>query len=54
MWYFGVRTYAIRVRASDGAILDPHDDVNQVTGGHIIATSSTPLDISTAVFDGTK
>ena len=53
IWAFGGRTYAIRVRASDGAILDPHDDVNQVTGAHVIATSSIPLDIATAVFDGT-
>jgi hypothetical protein len=54
IWSFSGRTYAIRVRASDGAILDPHDDLNQTTGAHVVATSDVPPDILTAVFDGTN
>jgi len=55
VWEFGLLTYAIRVRASDGAILDPHDDANQITGGHLIgtATGNSP-DLLSATFDGTN
>jgi hypothetical protein len=38
IWYYDDRMLALRVRASDGAVLDPPDEFNERTGAHVIAT----------------
>jgi len=52
-WTFSGKTYAGRVRASDGANLDPPDDFNQIAGAHLIATGS-PVGTTKTTFDGTN
>src|SRR6185312_5358406 len=54
IWYFDGQTYAARVRASDGALLDPPDEFNQLTGGHVIAAGSVLTGPPATFFDGTN
>jgi hypothetical protein len=54
VWQASNKIYAARIRASDGLLLDPPDEFNQLSGGHVIATDSA-MDDGTPklVFDGT-
>jgi hypothetical protein len=51
IWPFGSKSYAARVRASDGVLLDPPDDFNGVTGGHVVGGYGV---LPRAFFDGTN
>jgi len=40
LWPYSGKVYTARIRASDGALLDPPDEFNQLPGAHVIATDS--------------